>query len=64
MKFMAWLKKLREDNMGKLTGLSKRQRRTASTLMQGDRLLTDEHELLQHTDGLGSTASDGLNRLV
>lgn len=64
MKFMAWLKKLREDNMGKLTGLSKRQRRTASTLMQGDRLLTDEHELLQHTDVLGSTASDGLNRLV
>ena len=64
MKFMAWLKKLREDNMGKLTGLSKRQRRTASTLGQGDRLLTDQHELLQHVDVLGSTASDGLNRLV
>lgn len=64
MKFMAWLKKLREDNMGKLTGLSKRQRRSASTLGQGDRLLTDQHELLQHVDVLGSTASDGLNRLV
>ena len=64
MKFLKWLKEYRESIRGGLTGLSKRQRRTASTLMQGDRLLTDEHELLQHTDVLGSTASDGLNRLV
>ena len=30
----------------------------------GERAVTDEHELMKHVDSLGSTASDGLNRLV
>ena len=30
----------------------------------GERAVIDEHELMKHVDSLGSTASDGLNRIV
>ena len=63
---MKALKKLKKRLLlaGKLTKRNRASSQSAIKGETGERLLTNQHDLIQNVDSLGGIASDGLNRFV